>query len=568
MKLSIKKLSLCIAIAGCMNYAHANNPVDLANKENERLQQNIQERLKYEQQQLLQSSKPPTRIEAAAPSIGTSDSGPCNDIQKIEVSGNHLLKNKALDSIISPYTNSCMNTHAIEGLMSQITASYLNQGYVATRVYLPEQDLKSGILILQIEEGKLTELKTTERAQGTLSLATAFGFVKGKPLNLRDLEQAIDQINRLQSNNAKMDILAGEQPGESIVVFDNEPSKRLNGYFSYDNKGQDSTGENQAALGLSLDNPFGLNDLINVSYNRSLPFNINRTDSFSASAMYVLPFGYNTLNLNASRSEYDSTIDTGLNQLVSHGETVTYSAKLDRLIHRGLNNQFRINAALTSKDTEAFLENIKLGVSSRKLSVLDLGLNYSDRLFTGLVNMNLGYAKGLKVFNALEDASDLPADMPKAQFEKLSYGISYLKGFNWLGQSFSLSSSFSGQQAFDPLYGSEQYSIGSLYSVRGFNQNSLSGDHGYAFKNDLTLNKAYDINGTAVYARHVLGLDYGKVDSKVNSNSVGELSSVSLSTTFNVSNVSLELIATQPIHQENFMKKQSADFFFSTTVSF
>lgn len=568
MKLPIKKLSLCVAIAGCINYTHAEIPVDLANKENDRLQQNLQERLKYEQQQLLQSSKKPTHIEVSPPAITQVDSGPCLEIENIEVLGNHLLKNKIIDDITTPYTNRCMNVHAIEVLMSQITAAYLNKGYVTARVYLPEQDLKSKTLKLQVEEGRLTTVKKTDRAKDTLSLTTALGSVKDKPLNLRDLEQAIDQINRLQSNNAKMDILPGEEAGESIVIFDNEPTKRLSGYFSYDNKGQDSTGENQAALGLSLDNPFGLNDLINISYNRSLPFRINQTDSYSGSLMYILPFGYNTLNLNASRSEYDSTIDTGLNELVSHGETVTYSAKLDRLLYRGLNKQLRVNAALTSKDTEAFLENIKLGVSSRKLSVLDLGMNYSDRLFEGLVNLNIGYSKGLKIFNALEDTSDLANEMPKAQFEKLTYGISYLKGFNWLGQSLSFSSNFSGQQAFDPLYGSEQYSIGSLYSVRGFNQNTLSGDHGYAFKNDLTLNKTYELNGTAIYARHGLGLDYGKVDSKTHSNYVGELSSVSLSTTFNVSNVSLEFIATQPIHQENFMKKQSADFFFSTTFSF
>ncbi len=35
--------------------------------------------------------------------------------------------------------------------------------------------------------------------------------------------------------------------------------------FSYDNKGQDSTGRNQAALGVGIDNIFGLNDLLNLS---------------------------------------------------------------------------------------------------------------------------------------------------------------------------------------------------------------------------------------------------------------------------------------------------------------
>ena len=568
MKIQARQLLLYTTISATIHGAYADTATDLANKENDRLQQSIQERQRLEQEQLLQSSKPPTRIEVARPVVNVADKGPCLNIANIDVNGVQLLSEKAVKNITNAYINTCVNTRAIEILMSQVTAAYLNKGYVAARVYLPEQDLKSGMLKLQVEEGVISDLKLSDRTKNTISLKTALEDVKGKPLNLRDLEQAIDQINRLQSNNVKMDILPGVNAGESIVVFDNESSKRVNGYFSYDNKGQDTTGKKQAALGISLDNPFGLNDLISLSYNRSLPFKTKQTDSYTGSAIYIVPLGYNTFNFSASRSEYDSTIKTEFNDLLSHGETISYSGQLDTLLHRGLNNQVRMNVGMTAKDTQAFLEGVKLGVSSRKLSVLDVGMSYSDLMLSGLLNLNINYSRGLKIFNALEDAPNLPQDAPKAQFDKVSYGVSYLKGFNWLGQNFSFSSGFSGQQAFDPLYGSEQFSIGSLYSVPGFNQNSLSGDHGYAFKNKFTLNKSYNANGTPVYGRHTLGLDYGKVDNKENSNYVGELSSVSLGTTFNVSNVALELMVTQPIHQSNFMTKQSTDFFFSTTVLF
>ena len=401
-----------------------------------------------------------------------------------------------------------------------------------------------------------------------MSLRTAIIGAEGKPLNLRDLEQALDQINKLQSNNASMNIYPGERTGESIVVFDNAPSKRWNGYFSYDNKGQDSTGRNQAVLGVGIDNIFGLNDLLNLSYNRSLPLEANRQDSFSSSIFYAVPLGYHTLSLNASRSEYDSTLQTQFNQLHSSGETNTYTGRLDSLLYRGFNNQLRANIGLTHKDTAAFLEDVKLDVSSRKLSVLDIGLSYSDMLLAGVVNANAGYSRGLKLFNALEDAENLSAEMPKAQFEKLTYGLSYFKPFQALGQNFSFSSNFAGQYALDTLYGSEQYSIGSLYSVRGFNQSSLSGDSGYSFKNDLNLNKVYSLSNGPLIARHYIGFDYGKVDNKENSSQVGELAGVSAGTAFNFKNVALELIVTQPVLKPNFMKKPDTDFFFSTTVTF
>ena len=223
---------------------------------------------------------------------------------------------------------------------------------------------------------------------------------------------------------------------------------------------------------------------------------------------------------------------------------------------------------MNHKDTQSFLEDLKLDVSSRKLSVLDVGINYSDLLFSGVFNINLGYSRGLDILNALKDPADLAKEMPKAQFEKMIYGLSYFKPFVMRGHDFSISSNFTGQYAFNPLYGSEQYSIGSLYSVRGFNQSSISGDSGYSIKNNLNLNKVYRLNGSPLIAKYYLGFDYGKVENKENSNMVGELSSITLGSGFNIKNMSLELMITQPLHKPNYMQKADTDFFFATTVTF
>lgn len=568
MKMLTIRLLLCTTTAAIMQSSYADTTIELVNRENDRIQQNIQDRLRYEQEQLLQSDRIGTRIEIAESEKKQTEKGPCISISKIIVEGVTALSKKTIDHIIQPYQGQCIDSQSIELIMTNLTAAYLSQGYATTRIYLPEQDLKSGVLRLNVEEGKLAELRLTDAAKGTISLKTAIIAAEGKLLNLRDLEQALDQINRLQSNHASMNIYPGNNAGESIVEFNNQQRKRLNGYFVYDNHGQDATGRNQAALGLSLDNPLGLNDLINISYNRSLPFKHDRQDSYAASAFYAVPLGYQTVSLSASRSEYDSMVNTQFNQLHSNGKTNTYSGRLDSLLYRGMDNQLRANIALNHKDTQSFLEDLKLDVSSRKLSVLDVGINYSDLLFSGVFNINLGYSRGLDILNALKDPANLAKEMPKAQFEKMIYGLSYFKPFVMRGHDFSISSNFTGQYAFNPLYGSEQYSIGSLYSVRGFNQSSISGDSGYSIKNNLNLNKVYRLNGSPLIAKYYLGFDYGKVENKENSNMVGELSSITLGSGFNIKNMSLELMITQPLHKPNYMQKPDTDFFFATTVTF
>ena len=41
----------------------------------------------------------------------------------------------------------------------------------------------------------------------------------GEPLNLRDLEQGLDQLNRLRSVDLTADIAPGSQPGASRIIL-------------------------------------------------------------------------------------------------------------------------------------------------------------------------------------------------------------------------------------------------------------------------------------------------------------------------------------------------------------
>ncbi|MEG2722764.1 MAG: hypothetical protein RR944_08590, partial [Acinetobacter sp.] len=88
MNIHTQRLLLCALISAALPSAFANAPaIDLAVKENDRIQQNLQDRLRYEQEQLLQSSKPPARIEIAQPETKQPEKGPCITIATISVDG-------------------------------------------------------------------------------------------------------------------------------------------------------------------------------------------------------------------------------------------------------------------------------------------------------------------------------------------------------------------------------------------------------------------------------------------------------------------------------------------------
>jgi len=83
----------------------------------------------------------------------------------------------------------------------------------------------------------------------------------------------------------------------------------------------------------------------------------------------------------------------------------------------------------------------------------------------------------------------MDADIPTAQFQAYKVYASISKSFiiPKTRIPFQLISEFNGQISKDTLFGSEQISAGGYYSVRGYRENFISGDHGYYSRNSMSL---------------------------------------------------------------------------------
>ncbi|MGK3122479.1 POTRA domain-containing protein, partial [Pseudomonas corrugata] len=127
-----------------------------------------------------------------------------------------------------------------------ITDHYIEKGLVTSRAYLPQQDLSSGHLQVLVVEGRLEGLKGAENSQlSARELAMAFPGKTGDLVNLREIEQMVDQLNRLPSNQAQMELTPGQNVGGSEVLVKNTPQKPWRAGLSRSNDGQRSTGEQQ-----------------------------------------------------------------------------------------------------------------------------------------------------------------------------------------------------------------------------------------------------------------------------------------------------------------------------------
>jgi hemolysin activation/secretion protein len=217
------------------------------------------------------------------------------------VAGVTLFSNAELSTHIKPYVAACMGVTQINRLLAEITRLYVEAGYIASRPYLISTPAAGHPLDIHVEEGYVEAIELTDQSL-PVSLRGAFPGMLGKPLNLRDLEQGLDQLNRLRSVDLTADIAPGSKPGASRIIlhFAQHGPSRWGLGLGVDNLGSAGTGRDRNAISLSLDSPLELNDSLNLSFSDTL--NHGPRYSRSNSLFYSIPYGYWTYSLFASHA--------------------------------------------------------------------------------------------------------------------------------------------------------------------------------------------------------------------------------------------------------------------------
>lgn len=492
----------------------------------------------------------------------------CRDIKTLSIKGADGLSPAIRQQVMQDFSGRCIGVAEIEEILAKITADYVQRGFITTRAYLPQQDLASGKLEILVVEGVIGEILINDGERKSIQPFNAFPAGAGDLLNLRDLEQGVDQINRLSSNNAQLDIRPGEQAGASTVVINNHPGRPFHASLSLDNQGSESTGKNQVGLSVMTDRLLGLNELMVLTHRESAPNDRERKSSVSDSFSVVVPLGYSTFSASTSRSSYVTafTAPSGL-ELKADGVSTSDSLKLERVMYRNQRTRVSLSGSLTAKDSKNYLEGEFLAVSSRRLNVLDLGASLSTGVLGGVLSMDGGVAQGLSLGGSLIDPPDLPDYAPRAQFRKFVYGVSYFRPFKVLGTDVTFSSQLSGQHTRHTLYGSEQFSIGGIYSVRGFSKNTLSADSGYYLRNELSVRPVFNAGSQAIATRLYAALDTGEVSSTLFGSPEARLTGMALGVSFAWKAASLELFHARPLFFPDSFSREAPQTWVRMTVS-
>ncbi|WP_436859265.1 ShlB/FhaC/HecB family hemolysin secretion/activation protein [Citrobacter tructae] len=534
-------------------------PLSPADRDTIQQQQSEQLRREQSQRDELERSITLPR-QAGSPSAVPGSSGPCFDIRQISLNGATLIKPGAQRRLLFPWLNRCLNIAQLTQLTNDVTDWYVSRGYITSRAFLTEQDISGGHLRLAVMEGRLQAIRMDNAPSRMLHMA--FPGLDGDILNLRDIEQGMEQINRTRSEPVQIEILPGDHEGWSIVNLTAMPEFPVTGSVSFDNSGQNSTGTGQLGGSLSFNNLLGLADSMFVSGGRSSDFS-NAHDAQNVAAGFSLPYGYTLLDYNYSWSNYLNTIDNNGWLWRSTGDTQTHRLGLSQVLFRNGDIKTALTTGLQHRISHNYLDDVRLESSSRKLTSFSIGLNHTHKLLGGVGTLNPVFTRGMPWFDAETDQGKQNSE-PKAQFRKYSLSASFQRpvtdGLWWLSSAY-------GQWSPDRLYGTEQLSIGGESSVRGFKEQYISGNNGGYLRNELnyslfTLPVVGQISATAA-------IDGGWLHSdKYDPYSSGTLWGIAVGLSSSASHCSSQLTVGMPLKHPDWLAPDHLAIYYRIALAF
>ncbi|WP_112192897.1 ShlB/FhaC/HecB family hemolysin secretion/activation protein [Pseudomonas sp. LG1E9] len=492
----------------------------------------------------------------------------CFPIQDIELKGADSLSAADRTRLLKPYIGQCLGVAQLNELLKVITDDYIAKGRVTSRAYLPQQDLSSGHLQVLVVEGKLEGIKGAQGSTVTdRELAMAFPGKVGAALNLREVEQLVDQLSRLPSKQAQMELTPGSQIGGSEVLVKNQPQKPWRASLSRNNDGQKSTGEQQWGAGLEWDSPLGLADQLILRGGHDAISDHQKT-SKNSMLYYNVPWGWWNFSYTYSESEYRAPGDLDGYKYKQTGDSQNHQLRAERVVHRDDVSKTSVNVGLTHLRTNNYFNDERLDVSSNRLSEFQVGINHGRRIGSAFVNLDVGMQNGTGAFDAQKDDQErIRGNLtPTPRYRKYTATVSYLQPFMLWGESLSFSSLATGQRSEDVLYPAQRMSLGGSYSVRGFKDQQLTGDSGGYWRNEVRWARPVTLDwmrpAFAEYGASV-GYDQGVIrNDRYNDDQHGRVSSNSLELFARGKNVSTSVTFAHSLERPGVMTEREAPIYF------
>lgn len=421
---------------------------------------------------------------------------------KIHISGIKFVGNKLISSLVltrltekHPIEMSMCDLHMVT---RKITDYYHNQGFLLSFAVIPPQDLKNGIVVIRVIEGKLDQAKVIHNKSlvSTKFLQEILDHYlhSGEVLKTDTLAQAVYNIQDISSGVGKATASPGQKVETSNIFMDvSSAQTRTSGSsVTVDDYGNPYTGAERLTGTLNLNSLTGLGDQLAITTQVTGDI---FTPGLGAGMEYahinytvpVTTFG-TRIGFGATALNY-RIIDPALANIMGTGNGVIFTAFINQTLLHNEKNYTTLNleydhyvlSDIFGSGTSTLNDNRNLDVATATLAGTSNHNGYKNLPLT--INYSLsGSAGNVGITNAQADTIDSGTLKTGGLFFKGNAMSSLLA---YVSNKDSVFTSLSGQLASKNLDPSMQYILGGPESVSAYAEGLFAGDQGFLAQFEL-----------------------------------------------------------------------------------
>ncbi len=427
-----------------------------------------------------------------------------------------------ISEIFKPYIGQHSSLDSLYAAKEALENVLLENGYTFYRVSLPPQTLEGGIVKLNIKAFKVVEALV----EGNVFFsdenirASIPSLSPNKSLKVTDVSNNIALVNFNPSKSLALSFKASEVPGALSAVLSVKDTNPVSYFSLLNNEGTKETKLSRFSLGYQNNNLFDKDHSITLTYTTS-PEDVNGIVQYGLNYKVPLYDHGAIISLLISSSTVDSGEVANGFQVKGSGNVfgLTYLRPLSR--DRNYKHSFYLALNNSQFDNNVTVSGLPTGsdITSSPFTIgYDGGWVYPRNQFNYHIDVASNISGGRNNKDADYQAVRTGA---KSDWRVIHYSMNY-------GHSFENKNSFNvrvqGQAASEPLISGEQFGIGGVATVRGYEERSVLGDYGYQLSLEYRLLPITDYRVSLF-----VFTDYAKV--KRNNLQAGELESTDISST-------------------------------------
>lgn len=399
----------------------------------------------------------------------------------------------------------CLGVNGLNRVVRKLTDEAIRRGRTTTRFTFPPQDFSSGGLRIAVVPGLISAIRFADPDSGD-GWRTALASRPGDFLDLRVIEQALEQFGRLPSVEASFDLLPGENPGESEILIRRKRGRPWRASVFVDDGGARAAGRFNTTATFASDDPLGFNDLLSLSVGSGTLIDGRGQSSRNGSVNYSVPFGFWTFSAYLTAYDYRQVVQGAFEKFVRSGDADSIEFRVDRVVDRDQVSKTSIDFRVARRNSRLFIDDVELDVQRRRTTSLQLGASHRRYLGSAVLEASFALRRGGPWLGAMDDDPDLPPGSPTTRYAMTTVDATLSVPFRIGSLPMQYRIGGRAQKTRDPVLGTEFFSIGGRYTVRGFDgEHSLAAEQGWLVRNDFVAQLP------GIWPELYIGVDRGQV---------------------------------------------------------